>query len=764
VEAARKKISTLLASLFPPDEVESMTRYLSLLMGLGLDERANDPLELQYATRRFFERLSEHAPIMVVFDDVHWADDASLDLVDYLSTHLRDHRIVIVALARPEFLDARPTWGAGLVAHTSLQLTPLSPEDANDAVCRLLSHANASTIAKVVATADGNPLFIEELVASIRDETSAEELPATIRAVIAARIDALPADVRSALLSASVIGKSFWRGVLGQIGDVSDIDAALDLLETRGLIQRRFPSRVEGDVEFSFKHDLILDAAYATLPRASRRELHAVTARALESLVKHPEEIAGILAHHWREGGDTELACRYLLTAAERAVDALAVEESYELYTQALELAANDAERTRIKYLRGLALAQLEQFARAAADLARIIPDLEGEEKVEALTARAHSTLWTEQTDETMAGAELALELARAGGFRELEAVALGLLGCGYGMRGDEGDLDQAVRLGDQALEIWTPNARRAELAALCHLTANHHYWKSDYVRALEAANRAAEAAGGEVHSREFRLRGAGMRGMILAALGRYEEAISAAEDAIGLALAMGRPVNVVMNYSTLPLREIFALDEALARSEEVAGRLGPSDFNMPWINARADVFATRVMRGDLSKAQDDWTSLWDDAVHGKAWERWLVSGRLAAVRADLELATGQLDDALTWGRRAIDMAVACSRKKYEAIARTTVGRTLIAHGLFEEAVTELRRAVALTDAIGTPLSRWQSRAALAQALAGAGSDPDPTYDEAAKIIEAVVASLKPEHGAGYLAAPEVSAVLERVR
>jgi tetratricopeptide (TPR) repeat protein len=218
----------------------------------------------------------------------------------------------------------------------------------------------------------------------------------------------------------------------------------------------------------------------------------------------------------------------------------------------------------------------------------------------------------------------------------------------------------------------------------------------------------------------------------------------------------------VVTNYSTLPLREIFALDEAQARSDEVADRLGPSDFNMPWINARADVFATRVMRGDLAKAQQQWSSLWEDAVEGKAWERWLVSGRLAAVRADLDLAMGKVDDALTWGRRALEMAVAGSRRKYEAIARMTIGRALIAQGLPEEATAELRRALAVSDALGSPLIRWQSRAATAQALAAIGVDPDAVYAEAAAIIRAVVAGLAPEHAAGYLAAPDVVGVLAR--
>jgi len=119
-----------------------------------------------------------------------------------------------------------------------------------------------------------------------------------------------------------------------------------------------------------------------------------------------------------------------------------------------------------------------------------------------------------------------------------------------------------------------------------------------------------------------------------------------------------------------------------------------------------------------------------------------------------------RLDDALTWGRRALEMAVAGSRKKYDAIARMTIGRTLIAHGLREEATAELRRAVAMSDALGSPLIRWQSRAALAQALAA--TDPDPVYAEAATIIRTVVAGLTPEHAAVYLAAPEVAVVLAR--
>ena len=187
-------------------------------MGLGLDERARETVEMQYAIRRLLERFSDEAPLMAVFEDLHWADDASLDLLEYLSTRMRGGRTLIMTLARPDLLEARPLWGAGATAHTSVLLNPLNTMDANRAATELLPGADEATVARIVATAEGNPLFIEELVASIQDDAVADDLPPTIHAVLAARIDALPGDAWTALLRAI----SDWEGVLarrsGQVG------------------------------------------------------------------------------------------------------------------------------------------------------------------------------------------------------------------------------------------------------------------------------------------------------------------------------------------------------------------------------------------------------------------------------------------------------------------------------------------------------------------------------------------------------------------
>jgi tetratricopeptide (TPR) repeat protein len=559
-----------------------------------------------------------------------------------------------------------------------------------------------------------------------------------------------------------VIGQTFWRGVLASAGQIADVDLALEALEARGLIRRRAQSQVLGDVEFGFKHALIRDVAYGTLPRAARRELHAATARTIEASVTDPADLAWILAHHWREAGEVGLAIAYLLAAAERARDAYAVEETYDLFTRALDLATTDEDRRRIGLGRARALVQLGEYGRACPELEALLPDLDGEDEVEALLALGEATLWTEQTEQTLELAERAVELTATRGPVELQPLALARLSQALASRGEEGDLVRAVELGDRAVAAWAPNVRNRALAEHYHLMSDTYYWVGGYERALEMARSAAATGGLEPNSAEFVLRGAGMEGLILAGLGRYEEALAAGEVAIATARRMGRKDNVVMNYSTTPLREIFALDEARERSATVVDRLGPSDFNMPWMNARADLIAADLLLQDFGRVESELPGAWDDAVASNAWERWLVSGRLAAGRAELELARGRLDDAVIWATRALELARSASRRKYEAISLTILGQALAAQRLAGEATIELSSAVAAADALGSPLFRWQARAALAAASREA-KDPeaDRHLQEASGIIREVAASLSLERRATYLAAPQVVVVLD---
>jgi class 3 adenylate cyclase/tetratricopeptide (TPR) repeat protein len=767
VEVARSKLAGTLEQLFPPAEVADATRYLSLVLGLGLDAPPDEAIHLLFTMRMLVEHLAERQPVLLVFEDVHWADDALLDAIDYLVSHVRDSRLVVLALARPEFLEVRRTWGGGMIGHTTLPLEPLTALDSEAVATALLPGAEGSTIDRVVSVAEGNPLFLEELVAAVADDVSRDELPSTVWAAIAARIDALPQDARAALLHASVIGQTFWRGVLDGTGRMGAVDEALEALESRGLILRRSQSQVEGDVEFAFKHVLIRDVAYGTLPRGSRRELHAAIARFLEETSTDPADLGWLLAHHWREAGEVDAARGYLLQAAERARDTLAVEETYDLFTRALDLATTDEDRRRIRLRRGLVLVELADNERGDKELAELLPELDGVDEIEALLARGRATLWTEQTDETFTLSERALELVRTRGPAKLEAVALTRLAQAYGMRGNDGDLDQAIAIADQATERWPADERLLELAEHYHMHANALYWAGSYERALEYSEKAAATGGLEPRSAEFLLRGAGQRALIFAGLGRYEDAVAAGDAAIETAGRLGRPANVVTNYSTLPLREIFAAPEARLRSETVVDKLGPSSFNMPWINARADLVGAQVLMDDVDAVERSWSSLWEDAIASDGWERWLISGRLAAYRAELDLASARIDDALTWSTRAIELAEQGSRRKYLANARTTLGRVLTAQGDGERATAELRSAVVLADELGSPLLRWQSRAALAQAergVKGAASRAEEHAREAAEIIQSVAAGLSPERAATYLAAARVVEALDLAR
>jgi len=212
-----------------------------------------------------------------------------------------------------------------------------------------LQRRRAELAERIELAASGNPLFIEEMAAWMleRDGTD-DELPTTVRAMIAARLDALPREERDVLFDASVVGKVFWAGPLASLRpDEADLDEILGSLERRDLIRLERASAVEGDDEYTFRHILIRDVAYATIPRRARRERHEAVARYVEEAAPDAAAVAAILAYHWREAGDTERAVTYLLIAAERAEQAWAYPEAVALYEDALGLIPKDDDRRR---------------------------------------------------------------------------------------------------------------------------------------------------------------------------------------------------------------------------------------------------------------------------------------------------------------------------------------------------------------------------------------------------------------------------------
>jgi class 3 adenylate cyclase len=363
---------------------DDLALHLAILIGLGGEDEVSDRQILFFAARRFVEALAHEHSTVFLFEDLHWADPGIFDLLEHLASRIRGAPVMLIALARPDLLLARPGWGGGLPAYSALSLEALSAEESKQLAASLLGvYAATAATQRVADTAEGNPLFIEELAASATElsAAAAEHLPTTIRELVSARLDALPASERNLLLDASVVGKVFWRGALERMEhNGTSVPASLDSLEARDLIRRESSSWIEGDEQFTFKHVLIREVAYATLPRLTRRERHAAVAEFLEACTAGAGATATALALHWREAGRDERALEYLLVAADQAGRGWAKDEAADLYGEALRLIPEaDTERRRdITRKRTMALVALSHVAdaRSLRHIAESPPDL----------------------------------------------------------------------------------------------------------------------------------------------------------------------------------------------------------------------------------------------------------------------------------------------------------------------------------------------------------------------------------------------------
>ena len=224
---ARAKLVSGIAQATGPAAAEEHAPHLAMLLGLGREGEVGDRETLFFSARVFVESLALDGPTMLLYDDIHWADASLLDLLHELAARVRDVPVLFVALARPELLAERPGWGGGLPAYTALQLEPLSGVSSRELATALLAESglDGDQAELVTETAEGNPLFIEELSAAISEKSADDALPTSIREIVAARLDSLPSDERSVLVDASVVGRVFWRGALLEIASRDDLAA-----------------------------------------------------------------------------------------------------------------------------------------------------------------------------------------------------------------------------------------------------------------------------------------------------------------------------------------------------------------------------------------------------------------------------------------------------------------------------------------------------------------------------------------------------------
>jgi class 3 adenylate cyclase/tetratricopeptide (TPR) repeat protein len=356
----RRKLREMVAELVAdPADAAWMESHLRPLVGLVGDDTVGDEAasERFAAWRRFFEALADDRPLVVVFEDLHWADDQLLDFVDHLVDWATGVPLLVVATARPELLARRSQWGGGKPNATTLSLAPLSDDETRRLVHQLLGRSvlAAGVQSRLIDRAGGNPLYAEEFIRMLGERGLDDAaLPETVQGVIAARLDGLSEEEKSVLQAASVVGKVFWLGAVVAVAELSrgETEQTLHLLVQKEFLRRERRSSVGGESEYAFGHALVRDVAYAQIPRANRAEMHHRAAEWVESLGR-PEDHAELLAHHYETalefarlaGHDTpalvEETREALFEAADRALGLNAFSSAALFYERALDLAGD---------------------------------------------------------------------------------------------------------------------------------------------------------------------------------------------------------------------------------------------------------------------------------------------------------------------------------------------------------------------------------------------------------------------------------------
>jgi class 3 adenylate cyclase/tetratricopeptide (TPR) repeat protein len=355
-----------------PDERERRWVEAALLALLGVGEAPPGGQDQLFpAWRTFFERIAVDAPVVMVFEDLQWADSGLLAFIDHLSEWSRGVPIYVLALARPEFLEARSDWGAGKRNFTSLALDPLTADAMRELLAGLVPGLPDDAASRIIARADGVPLYAVEIVRMLVAQGSLElagdayrpvgdladlAVPETLHSLIAARLDALePAD-RALLQAAAVLGQSFTVDGLAAVAslDVAEVERRLTSLTRRELVIRDMDPRSTERGQFAFVQSLVREVAYSTLSRKDRKARHLAAARHFETLID--QELAGALAAHYlaayrnaSDGAEADaLAAQArvsLRAAGDRAVALGAQEQALRFYRDALEVTSEPAER-----------------------------------------------------------------------------------------------------------------------------------------------------------------------------------------------------------------------------------------------------------------------------------------------------------------------------------------------------------------------------------------------------------------------------------
>ena len=528
-EQAAAKLEQALPADDP--DIAWLKARLQPLVGAGGEPASQE--ESFTAWRRCLESWAEGRETILVFEDLHWADEALVAFLEHLADWSQGVPLLLLCTARPELYERHPTFGAKARNAQRINLAPLTEEETARLIASLLAQAvlPAETQRMLLERAGGNPLYAEEFVRLLADRAQltggAEEMPDSVQALIAARLDTLPAERKGLLQDAAVLGKVFWAGALADMGArrARDVEQALHELSRKELVRPARTSSIEGEAEYGFWHLLVRDVCYAQIPRAARAARHRAAAAWLERQAgERVEDLADVLAYHYvqalelaRAAGQTDKAgeleanaIRYLALAGERAL-ALDVERAEQSLARALALSPEtDSGRASL----------LERWAHAAQQQGRLRETKAALEEAIAL--------YRERGDSVAAG-------------RSLTALTLVLAGLGDPHR--QQPLTEAIAL----LEGQPPGP---ELVAAYAMQASVYVvFLSDFREAARASERALALAA-ELHLPEH-ARALGFLGSARASLGE-REGLDDLRRALALSIARGRSRDAAVFYHNL--------------------------------------------------------------------------------------------------------------------------------------------------------------------------------------------------------------------
>ena len=528
------EVEAKLERALPADDPDRLWLRARLAPLVGAPGEAASQEESFTAWRRFLEALAAQGPTVLVFEDLHWADDALLSFLEHLADWSQGVPLLILCTARPELHEQHPSWAAGLRNATTINLAPLSDEETARLIGSLLERVvlPAETQQALLERAGGNPLYAEEFVRLLADRDLLSgrlddvQLPDSVQALIAARLDTLSPERKSLLQDASVMGKLFWAGAVAEMGnrDSREVELALHELARKELVRPARTSSMAGDAEYGFWHLLVRDVCYGQIPRAARAARHRAAAGWLERKAgERAEDMADVLAYHYlsalelvRAAADADQAheleakaIRYLALAGERALT-LDVERAEASLAKALALApAGHPERPSL----------LERWAQAAQQQNRL--------------------------QETRAALEEALELYR----RQDASVAAGrVLTALSNVLARLGDPREEEALAE-ALELLEAQPPGPELVAAYAQLASIRAVGGAYREAIGAAERALALAA-ELGLPEP-ARALGYRGMARAHLGE-RQGLEDMRRALELAVEQGQGRSAAVLYNNL--------------------------------------------------------------------------------------------------------------------------------------------------------------------------------------------------------------------